>query len=136
MTISQKQKLCSFLALFLLFFSSWAEAAEEVTYTITALNTLTTTGTAPVGSSATIEEPFVTSTTIPSGKKQVLTLNGYNGYKITNITLSMKSGEKSGAGKLYYSTDGGTTYSYIIGTSSSYVEFKNVDLSVMVFVFS
>ena len=98
--------------------------SSTVTYTISAKNTLTTTGTAPTGSSATVAETYSTSCQMTSGNSQTLTLTGYNGYKVTNITLSMKSNGSSGAGKLKYSIDGGSSYTYIVGTSSNGVAFN------------
>ena len=100
---------------------SWA---EDVTYTISSKNNLTTSGTAPSGSSATMAETYSTSCQMTSGNSQTLTLSGYSSCKITNITLSMKSNSKGGAGKLSYSTDGGTTWNYIIGSSNSGVAFN------------
>ena len=91
--------------------------AETVTYTISSKNTLTTTGTAPNGSSASIAETYSTSCQMTSGNSQTLTLSGYNGYKITNITLSMKSNTKGGAGNLSYA-DGGNSYTDIISTAA------------------
>lgn len=79
---------------------------ETVTYTISSKNTLTTTGTAPTGSSAKIAETYTTSCQMTSGNTQTLTLTGYNGYTITNITLSMRSNSSGGGGTLSYSTNG------------------------------
>lgn len=97
---------------------------ETVKYTITSRNTLTTTGTVPTGSSATIVETYGTSCQMTKGNSQTLTLTNYYGYSISNITLSMKSNQSSGAGKLSYSTDGGTTFTYIVGSSNAGVSFN------------
>ena len=59
------------------------------------------------------------------GNSQTLTLKGYKGYKITKLVLSMKSNSKSGEGKLSYSVNGGTNYTYLVGTSSAGVAFSN-----------
>ena len=96
-----------------------------MTYTISKKNTLTTTGTAPTGSSATIVETYSTSQQMTSGNSQTLTLSGYNGYKVTNITLSMHSNKSGGQAKLFYSTDGGNSYTYIVGNATSGVAFNN-----------
>lgn len=101
--------------------STWA---DEVKYTISSLNTLTTTGTAPAGSSASIVETYSTSCQMTKGNKQTLTLKNYNGLRITKIVLSMKSNSKGGGGNLYYSTDGGTTKTYIVGSSSAGATFN------------
>ena len=53
-----------------------------------------------------------------------LTLTNLGGISISNITLSMKSNSKAGAGKLLYSTDGGTNWTYLVGTSNSGVAFN------------
>lgn len=84
--------------------SAWA---ETVTYTISAKNTLTTSGTAPSGSSATLVETFSTSKQMTSGQSQTVTLSGYFGYKITSITLSMRSNTSTGSGNFIYKIDNG-----------------------------
>lgn len=90
---------------------------QTVTYTISSKNTLTTSGIAPAGSSASIVETFSTSKQITSGNSQTLTLSGYSGYKITSITLSMRSNASAGAGNLIYKVDGGIDQT-IIATNS------------------
>ena len=117
--------------------------ATDVTYIISGKNTLTTTGTAPTNSSATIAETYSTSKQMTSGNSQTLTLKGYNGYKITALTLSMKSNPSSGSGKLRYSTNGGTNYTALIGNnnfndtswhgswSSSYVDVTKSNLNII-----
>lgn len=84
---------------------------QTVTYTISAKNTLTTTGTAPTGSSAAIVETYGTSKQMTSGCSQTLTLTDFGDWKITRIVLSMKSNQNGGGGSLSYSTDGGTNFS-------------------------
>lgn len=54
-----------------------------------------------------------------------LTLTSLGGINISNITLSMKSNKKAGAGKLLYSTDGGTNWTYLVGSSSEGINFNN-----------
>lgn len=122
--MKQKLLLKSMLLLFALIAGSSSVWATDVTYTISSKNTLTTTGAAPTGSSASIAETYGTSKQMTSGNSQTLTLTGYNGYKITQIKLSMKSNQSGGAGKLSYSTDNGANYSYIIGSSQSGVAFN------------
>lgn len=97
---------------------------ETVKYTISSKNTLTTTGTAPTSSTASIVETYGTSCQMTGGNSQTVTLTNYYGYSISNITLSMKSNKSGGAGKLSYSTDGGATYTYIVGSSSESVAFN------------
>ena len=99
--------------------------AEEVTYTISSKNTLAVTGTAPANSSATIAETYQTSCQMTSGNSQTLTLKGYDGCRITKVTLSMRSNKSSGAGNFSYSTDGGTNYTYVIGSANSGSNFNS-----------
>jgi len=87
--------------------------AETVTYEITAKNTLTTTGTAPSGSSATLVETYGTSKQMTSGNSQTVTLSGYSGYKITSITLSMRSNASAGSGNFIYKVDNGVDQTII-----------------------
>ena len=102
--------------------STWA---TEVTYTISSKNTLTTTGTAPAGSSATIVETYNTSQQMTNGNSQTLTLKGYNGATISQLVLSMHSNKSSGSGRLSYSVDGGANFTYLVGASNSGVQFNN-----------
>ncbi len=104
--------------------SAWG---DEVTYLVNSKNTLTVEGTAPTGSSATLVETYNTSQQMTSGNSQTLTLTGFSGYTISNITLQMHSNASKGAGKLSYSTDGGSTYTYLVGSSSSGSNFNSND---------
>ena len=98
---------------------------EIVKYTISSKNTLSTTGTAPEGSSASIVETYSTSKQMTKTNSQTLTLKGWDGYTISNITLSMKSNGSGGAGNLSYSTDSGTTFTYIVGSNGTGVNFND-----------
>ncbi len=88
-------------------------SSASVTYTISAKNTLTTTGTAPSGSNAILVETYSTSKQMTASNSQTLTLSGYNGYKISSITLSMKSNSSSGSGSFSYNIDNGTDISIV-----------------------
>lgn len=116
---------CLFL-LFALIVGTSSAWATDVKYTVTSKTTVSTSGIAPTESSVTF-----TSTSpdgdaqMTSGKKQTLTLKNFNGLKITKLVLSMKSNKSAGAGKLSYSTDGGTTYTYLVGSSTAGVAFNN-----------
>ena len=112
--------LCALVA------GSQALRAESVTYTYTTQTSVTTTGTAPAGSSVVFSAPN-SSGRIGAGDAQILTLKGYLGYKITALTLNMISNTKSGGGSLSYSVDGGDSYTYIIGSSSAGVSFSNAE---------
>ena len=118
-------------------------AWSTATYSITAKNTFTTTGSVPSGSSATLAETNNTSKQMTAGNSQTVTLSGYISIKITKITLSTRSNSSSGAGNFSYSLDGGTTFIDIIATSNfstsgwhgawstSYVDVeKTTDISV------
>lgn len=100
--------------------SAWA---EKVTYTVSSTSAVTTSGTAPSGSSATFTNSNSTKEQLTAYTKMTLTLSGFSGMKITGITLSMKSNTSKGAG--YLDVKAGTTQLAAIGSSSSGVAFKN-----------
>lgn len=59
------------------------------------------TGTAPTGSTVTFSNSYTSNKEqLTNGNTMVLTLSGYEGNKITAITLSMKSNKSSGSGTL------------------------------------
>lgn len=74
--------------------------AETVTYSVTSTSAVSTTGTAPDGASATYSQTYNTLKQATANNSFTLTLSGYEGYKITAISLSMKSNAKAGAGSL------------------------------------
>ena len=90
----------------------------EVTYAVTSTSAVTKTGTAPAGSSASYSSTYGTTYQLTKGNSMTLTLSGYYGYKITNITLEMKSNGSGGSGNLSYSIDNGSTYTDIISTAA------------------
>ncbi|MBR2452417.1 MAG: hypothetical protein IKB37_04485 [Rikenellaceae bacterium] len=71
-----------------------------VTYTVANKTSVTKTGTAPTGSSATFNNTYTGSIhqQMTGGNSTTLTLSGYDGAKITGITMSMKSNSSKGAG--------------------------------------
>lgn len=73
---------------------------QTVTYTIATTSSVSTSGTAPAGSSATFSTTYTNKNQLTAGNSMTLTLSGYAGYKITGITLSMKSNKKAGAGNM------------------------------------
>ena len=121
----KKLLLKSMLLLSALIVGSGTMWGTEVTYTVTSKTSVSTQGTAPTGSSATFSSNGNSDVQLTSGTGQTLTLSGYNGYRITALTLSMKSNSSKGAGKLYYSTNNGTSYTYLVGSSSAGVNFNN-----------
>lgn len=71
-----------------------------MTYTVTSTSAVSASGTAPAGSSASYSSTYNTKCQLTAGNSMTLTLSGYKGYKITGITLSMKSNTSKGAGEL------------------------------------
>ncbi len=84
----------------------------EVTYTVSSTSAVTKTGTAPAGSSATYTSTYTTKCQLIKDKSMTLTLSGYDGCKITGLTLSMKSNKSAGAGNMSMKI-GATTISSI-----------------------
>lgn len=94
--------------------SAWG---ETVTYTVSSTKAVTTSGTAPSGSSASYSQTYGTKCQMTRGNSATLTLAGFNNLKITNITLSAHSNSSAGSGSFSYSIDGGTTFTDIIATN-------------------
>lgn len=95
-------------AFVLLTFSGFKSIAAEktATYAVTSTSAVTTTN-APDGTSATYSSTHSSKCQLTSGNSMTLTLSGYDGYKVTGLTLSMKSNTSGGAGSL--SVVAGTT---------------------------
>lgn len=70
----------------------------SVTYTVSSTSTVTTSGTAPDGSSATFKNTYNTKEQITKNKSQTYTLSGYAGKTIKKVVLSMKSNKDKGSG--------------------------------------
>lgn len=104
-----------------------------VTYTVASKTSVTTTGTAPTGSSATYSQTYNTMCQMTAGNSMTLTLSGYEGKIITGITLSMKSNSSKGAGSLSF-TAGTTTLASIadaaFNTSSWYGSWSTTYVDV------
>ena len=83
------------------------------TYTVTSTSTVTATNDVPAGSTASYTSTYNTKYQLTSGNHMTLTLNGYTGYKITGIVLSMKSNGSSGAGNFEAVVGNSTTISSI-----------------------
>ena len=97
---------------------------KTVTYTVASTTSVTTTGDAPNGSTATFNNTYSSNKEqLTGGNKMTLTLSGYDGMTITGITLSMKSNKSSGAG--YLDIKAGETSLATIGSSSSGFAFDN-----------
>ena len=74
--------------------------AETVTYTVTSTSAVNKSGTAPDGSSATYNSTYTTKCQLTADKSMTLTLSGFDGCTITDLTLSMKSNKSGGAGNM------------------------------------
>ncbi|MBP3585949.1 MAG: InlB B-repeat-containing protein [Paludibacteraceae bacterium] len=90
--------------------------AETVTYTVFSTSEVTKSGTAPDGSSATYKSTYSTKCQLIASNNMTLTLSGYDGCKITGLTLSMKSNSSKGAGNMSMII-GNTTISSIATTN-------------------
>ena len=101
---------------------AWAEG-KTVTYTVSSTSAVTTSGTAPSGSSATFKNTCSTKKQLTKGDKMTLTLSGYAGQKITGLTLSMKSNTNKGAG--YLDVKAGTKQLAAIGSSTNGLKFND-----------
>ena len=101
---------------------AWAEG-KTVTYTVSSKSAVTTSGTAPSGSSATFNNTYDTKDQLTKDNKMTLTLSGYAGQKITGLTLFMKSNSSSGAG--YLDVKAGTKQLAAIGSSTNGLKFNN-----------
>ena len=75
-------------------------AGTSVTYTVESTSKVNVTGTAPEGSSATYASTYNTKCQLTNGNSMTLTLSGFEGNKITGITLSMRSNKSGGKGSL------------------------------------
>lgn len=95
----------------------------KVTYTVSSTTAVTTSGTAPEGSSATYSQTYSTKCQMTAGNTITLTLSGYAGIKITGAEVSVRSNAKAGAG--YLSLVSGSNTIASIGSSSSPIAFNN-----------
>lgn len=82
-------------------------ASSTAVYTVASVTSVTTSGVAPEGSSATFKNTYSTQDQMTSGNSMTLTLSGYQGCTITGLKLSMHSNSKKGAGT--FSTVAGST---------------------------
>ena len=73
-------------------------AENTATYTIKSTSSVTESGKIPEGTSATYASTYGSKCQLTNGNNMTLTLSGYAGYKIKNITLSMHSNTDKGAG--------------------------------------
>lgn len=104
-------------------------SVNSVTYTVKSKTSVSTTGTAPVGSSVTFESTSTNDNDqMTSGKSQTYTIKGFEGCTIKKVVLSMHSNSKNGAGT--FSLKGGTTELAAIKTAKNFNEwYDNTDLA-------
>ena len=69
-----------------------------VKYTVATTSSVTTSGDAPVGSSATFKNTYTTKEQMTKNNSQTYTLSGFKGCVIKKVTLSMKSNASAGTG--------------------------------------
>ena len=87
-------------------------ASYSATYKVTSKTSVSTTGTAPDGSTATYTQTYGTASQMTSGNSITLTLSGYDGKKIIGASVSVKSNSKGGSGSLSL-TSGSSTIASI-----------------------
>lgn len=101
---------------------AWAQGTRVV-YKVSSTSAVTTSGTAPFGSSATFNNTYDTKDKLTNDNKMTLTLSGYAGKKITGLSLSMKSNKSDGAG--YLDVQAGTKQLAAIGSSTNGLKFND-----------
>ena len=104
--------------------SLWAES-KTITYTVASTSSVTTTDTAPEGSSATFKNTYTNNKEqLTANYSMTLTLKGYDGYVIKGITLNMKSNKSAGAGT-FSAKAGSTTLAEIASATNFNSWFDN-----------
>ncbi len=94
------------------------------TYSVTSTSAVSASN-APDGSSSSYANTYSTNQQTTAGNTATLTLTSLGSISISNITLSMHSNTSNGTGCLSYSTDGGSSWTYLVGSSGSGVTFKD-----------
>lgn len=91
-----------FVFFFLCLLCGVGVSAETLTaiYSVESKTSVSSSGSIPSGSMATYEQTHGTKFQMTSGNSCTFTLAGYEGCRITGITLSMKSNTSTGAGSL------------------------------------
>lgn len=93
-------------------------------YTVESTSIVTTSGNIPEGASETYSSTYANKCQLTNGNSMTLTLSGYEGCKIKNITLSMRSNKSNGAGT--FSAKAGTTTLAEIAEGTNFNQwFKN-----------
>lgn len=114
-------------------------ASKTVTYKVTSKTAVSTSGTAPDGSSVTFNSTSANEVAqMTSGNSQTYTLTGYDGMTIKKVILSMKSNSKAGAGKFSLiagttslaSISEGTTFNKWYDNTSYSSEYKDINVAM------
>ncbi len=99
-------------------------SVNSVTYTVRSKTSVSTSGTAPEGSSITFKSTSVNGNDqMTSGKSQTYTIKGFEGCTIKKVVLSMKSNKDAGAGT--FSLKAGTTDLAAIKNSTTFNKWYN-----------
>ena len=98
-------------------------SVNSVTYTPTKATAVTTTGTAPVGSSITFKNTYNNKNQITKNNSQTYTIKGFEGCTIKKVVLSMKSNKDTGAGT--FSLKAGTIELAAIKNSTTFNKWYN-----------
>jgi hypothetical protein len=73
---------------------------KTVTYTVESTSSVSVSGEAPAGATVSYKSTYSSKCQLTGGNSMTLTLTGFDGKKITGLTLSMKSNSSKGAGSL------------------------------------
>ncbi len=112
----KSKKLRSLLFIFSLFLllapvsQLFAQTLSAV-YTVTSTTAVNPSGTRPAGSTQTYSQTYNTAKQLTSGNKATLTLNGYEGYRITGFRFQMRSNTSGGAGNMNVTAGSSTIFS-------------------------
>ena len=99
-------------------------SVNSVTYTVKSKTSVSTSGTAPEGSSVTFNSTSKNDNDqMTSGKSQTYTIKGFEGCTIKKVVLSMKSNSKAGAGT--FSLKAGATELAAINPAKSFKQWYN-----------
>lgn len=99
-------------------------SVNSVTYTVKSKTSVSTSGTAPEGSSITFKSTSVNDNDqMTSGKSQTYTIKGFEGCTIKKVVLSMHSNSSKGAGT--FSLKAGTTELAAIKNSTTFNKWYN-----------
>ena len=99
-------------------------SVNSVTYTVKSKTSVSTSGTAPEGSSITFKSTSVNDNDqMTSGKSQTYTIMGFEGCTIKKVVLSMHSNSSKGAGT--FSLKAGTTELAAIKNSTTFNKWYN-----------